>query len=56
MTIRFSHSLSGRITFFAVMTALTTIANLIMVPMPHPLAEYDLSPVLIYTLGVMVDP
>jgi hypothetical protein len=47
---------SGRIAFFAVMTALTTIANLIMVPMPQPLAEYDLSPVLIYTLGVTVNP
>lgn len=41
------NSTSGRIAFFAVMTALTTIANLIMVPMPQPLAEYDLSPVLI---------
>ena len=49
-------STSGRIAFFAVMAALTTIANLIMVPMPQPLAEYDLSPVLTYTLGVMVDP
>jgi hypothetical protein len=47
---------SGRIAFFIVMTALTTVANLIMVPMPHPLAEYDLSPVLTYTLGVMADP
>jgi len=35
---------------------LTTIANLLMVPMPQPLAEYDLSPVLTYTLGVTVDP
>ena len=50
------NSTSGRIAFFAVMTALTTIANLIMVPMPQPLAEYDLSPVLIYTLGVTVNP
>jgi hypothetical protein len=49
-------STSGRIAFFAVMTALTTIANLIMVPMPQPLAEYDLSPVLTYTLGVLVSP
>jgi len=49
-------STSGRIAFFAVMAALTTIANLIMVPMPQPLAEYDLSPVLMYTLGVTVDP
>lgn len=49
-------STSGRIAFFAVMAALTTIANLIMVPMPQPLAEYDLSPVLTYTLGVLVDP
>ena len=35
---------------------MTTIANLLMVPMPQPLAEYDLSPVLTYTLGVTVDP
>jgi len=47
---------SGRIAFFAVMVALTTVANLIMVPMPQPLAEYDLSPVLIYTLGALVNP
>jgi hypothetical protein len=49
-------SSSGRIAFFAVMVALTTLANLIMVPMPQPLAEYDLSPVLTYSLGVLVDP
>jgi hypothetical protein len=42
--------------FFAVMVAVTTSANLIMVPMPQPLAEYDLSPVLIYVLGILVDP
>ena len=47
---------SGRLAFFVVMTALTTVANLVMVPMPQPLAEYDLSPVLTYTLGVTVDP
>jgi len=49
-------SSSGRIAFFALMVALTTLANLIMVPMPQPLAEYDLSPVLTYALGVLVDP
>lgn len=49
-------STSGRIAFIAVMAALTTLTNLIMIPMPQPLAEYDLSPVLIYTLGVLVDP
>jgi hypothetical protein len=38
------------------MTAVTTIANLIMLPMPQPLAEYDLSPVLTCTFGVLVDP
>jgi len=47
---------SGRLAFIVVMTALTTLTNLIMVPMPQPLAQYDLSPVLIYTLGVLVDP
>ena len=49
-------STSGRIAFIAVMAALTTLSNLIMIPMPQPLAEYDLSPVLTYTLGVLVDP
>ncbi len=49
-------STSGRIAFIAVMAALTTLTNLIMIPMPQPLTEYDLSPVLIYTLGVLVDP
>ena len=49
-------STSGKIAFIAVMAALTTLTNLIMIPMPQPLAEYDLSPVLIYTLGVLVDP
>ena len=47
---------SGRIAFIPVMIALTTVANLVMVPMPQPLAEYDLSPVLIYALGVLLDP
>jgi len=36
---------SGKIALFSVMVAATTVANLIMVPMPQPLAEYDLSPV-----------
>jgi len=47
---------SGRIAFIGIMTALTTLMNLIMVPMPQPLAEYDLSPILIYLSGVMIDP
>jgi len=47
---------SGKVAIFSVMIAVTVIANLIMVPMPYPLAEYDLSPVLIYTLGVLVSP
>ena len=49
-------STSGRLAFIAVMAALTTLSNLIMIPMPKPLAEYDLSPVLTYTIGVLVDP
>ncbi|TRO53047.1 hypothetical protein E2P71_06825 [Candidatus Bathyarchaeota archaeon] len=49
-------STSGKIAFIAVMAALTTLTNLIMIPMPQPLAEYDLSPVLIYTLGVLAEP
>jgi uncharacterized membrane protein len=49
-------STSGRLVFIAIMAALTTITNLIMIPMPQPLAEYDLSPTLTYTLGILVDP
>lgn len=47
---------SGKVALVSVMVAVTVIANMIMVPMPYPLAEYDLSPVLIYTLGVLVSP
>ncbi|HIH87789.1 TPA: hypothetical protein HA344_01095 [Candidatus Bathyarchaeota archaeon] len=49
-------SMSGKLALFAVMTAVTVVANLIMVPMPQPLAQYDASPVLIYALGVLLDP
>jgi hypothetical protein len=49
-------SRSGKLALFAVMTAVTVVANLIMVPMPQPLAQYDASPVLIYALGVLMDP
>ena len=55
MESRFKTS-SGKIALFVVMTAVTVIANLIMVPMPQPLAEYDLAPVMIYTLGILLDP
>jgi hypothetical protein len=47
---------TGKVALFAVMTAVTVVLNLIMVPMPQPLAEYDASPVLIYGLGVLMDP
>jgi len=47
---------SGKVALVSVMVAVTVIANMIMVPMPYPLAAYDLSPVLIYTLGVLVSP
>ncbi|MBM3291468.1 hypothetical protein FJY84_02190 [Candidatus Bathyarchaeota archaeon] len=43
---------SGKIALLAVMTALTVVTNLIMVPMPQPLAEYDLTSVMIYSLGI----
>ncbi len=49
-------STSGKLALFAVMTAVTVVANLIMVPMPQPLAQYDASPILIYALGVLMDP
>jgi uncharacterized membrane protein len=47
---------SKRLALFAGMIALTTVTNLIIVPMPQPLAEYDLSPVMIYALGVLMGP
>ncbi len=47
---------SGKLALFTIMTAVTVVANLIMVPMPQPLAQYDASPVLIYALGVLLDP
>jgi hypothetical protein len=49
-------SMSGKLALFTVMTAVTVVANLIMVPMPQPLAQYDASPILIYALGVLMDP
>ena len=49
-------STSSKIALLTVMTALTVVTNLIMVPMPQPLAEYDLSPVMIYSLGILMDP
>ena len=39
---------SGKVALFSVMIAVTVITNLIMVPMSYPLAQYDLSPVLIH--------
>jgi len=45
-----------RLALFTIMIAATVVANLIMVPMPQPLAQYDLSPVLIYTIGVLINP
>jgi len=47
---------SGKLALFAIMTAVTVVANLIMVPMLQPLAQYDASPVLIYPLSVLMDP
>ncbi|MBA7622547.1 hypothetical protein ES703_29925 [subsurface metagenome] len=35
---------SGKVALVSVMVAVTVIANMIMVPMPYPLAAYDLSP------------
>jgi hypothetical protein len=49
-------STSGKLALFAIMTAVTVVANLIMVPMPQPLAQYDAAPILIYALGVLMDP
>jgi len=55
MESRFKSS-SGKLALFSIMTAVTVVANPIMVPMPQPLAQYDASPVLIYALGILLDP
>ncbi|MCD6563855.1 MAG: hypothetical protein J7K23_08100 [Thermoproteales archaeon] len=47
---------SSKIAFISVMSALTALMSLLLVPMPKPLAEYDLSPILIYAFGVLTDP
>jgi len=47
---------SGRAALLSLLIAATAMTNLIMIPMPQPLAEYDLSPVLIYAIGVLVSP
>ncbi len=49
-------SLSGRAALLSILIAITTLLNLIMIPMPPPLAEYDLSPILTYTVGVLLSP
>jgi len=49
-------SLSGRAALMSILIAITTLLNLIMIPMPPPLAEYDLSPILTYTVGVLLSP
>lgn len=55
MESRFKSS-SGKLALFTIMTAVTVVANLIMLPMSQPLAQYDASPVLIYALGILLDP
>jgi len=47
---------SSKIAFISVMSALTALMSLILIPMPKPLAEYDLSPILIYAFGVLTNP
>ena len=47
---------SLKIAFISVMSALTALLSLILIPMPKPLAEYDLSPILIYAFGVLTNP
>ena len=49
-------SLSGRAALLSILIAVTTLMNLIMIPMPPPLAEYDLSPILTYAIGILVSP
>lgn len=49
-------SATSRLALFSVMVAVTIVANLIMVPMPTPLAEYDLSPILIYSIAILMPP
>jgi len=54
--LKWSQKPSGRVGLISTLIAVTTLANLIMVRMPEPLAEYDLSPILIYVLGVLMNP
>ena len=49
-------STSGKLALFAIITAVTVVDNIIMVPMPQSLAQYDAAPILIYALGVLMDP
>lgn len=46
----------GRAALLSILIAVTTLMNLIMIPMPPPLAEYDLSPILTYAIGILVTP
>lgn len=54
--LEWSQRPSGRVGLISTLIAVTTLANLVMVKMPEPLAEYDLSPILIYALGVLMNP
>ncbi len=45
-----------KLALFAIIVAATVVTNLIVIPMPQPLAQYDLSPVLIYAVGVLITP
>jgi len=47
---------SAKIALFSVLVAVTVLTNLILVPMPPPLQQYDLSTVMIYAVGVLVSP
>lgn len=55
MEVKFQTA-TKKLALFAIMVAATVVTNLIMIPMPQPLAEYDLSPVLIYAVGVLINP
>jgi len=45
---------SSRLALFSMMVPVTTEANLIAVSMQPLLAEYDLSPIRIYSLGILI--
>jgi hypothetical protein len=49
-------TLSGRFALLSMLVVALTMAGLVSIPMPPPLAPHDLSPVLIYAVGILLGP